>query len=242
MYRTAALLYGALCYLAFFLTSVYSVGFVGDFWVPKSIDSGSPHAPATTALGVDGLLLGIFALQHSVMARPGFKRWWTRLLPASIERSTYVLLSSLALMLLFWQWQPMPAAIWDAGGSMAATVLTALFWLGWLVVVLSTFMISHWDLFGLRQVLLNWQGETYRHPPFTTRGLYKWVRHPIMLGFVIAFWATPMMTLGHLLFAFAMTGYILIALRLEERDLIEQIGQAYMEYRKRVPMLLPWRR
>jgi protein-S-isoprenylcysteine O-methyltransferase Ste14 len=240
MNRLLAMLYGVLCYLVFFPTFLYSVGFVGNLWVPKSIDSGAP-SELVQALLVDALLLSVFAVQHSVMARPGFKRWWTRIVPASVERSTYVLLSSLALILLYWQWQPLTLILWSAD-SASATALTILYWLGWLVVLLSTFMISHWDLFGLRQVLLNWQGKAYRDPGFTTRGFYKWVRHPIMLGFVIAFWAAPVMTLGHLVFALATTGYILIALQMEERDLMAQIGQAYRDYRQRVPMLLPWHR
>ncbi len=170
----------------------------------------------------------------------GFKALWTRVISRSIERSTFVLISSLLLFVLFWQWRPMPAIIWDASEGAGRIAVLALFWLGWLIVLLSTFMVSHFDLFGLRQVLLNLQGKAYQHPEFTTRGFYGIVRHPIMLGFIIAFWASPSMTLGHLVFAVATTAYILIALQLEERDLIEAIGDAYSNYRKRVPMLVPW--
>lgn len=241
MSRILAALYGAICYLVFFPTFLYAVGFVGNLPVPKSIDSGVSSSWIEAVL-VDALLLGVFAVQHSVMARPGFKRWWTRWVPASVERSTYVLLSSLALILLFWQWRPMTTVVWDAGGRGGATVLTALFWLGWLVVLLSTFMISHFDLFGLRQVLFNLRGQAYQHPGFTARGFYRWVRHPIMFGFLVAFWAAPVMTTGHLMFAAATTAYILIALQLEERDLLTLLGDAYRDYRRRVPMLFPWPR
>ena len=214
MMRFMTIGYGVAAYALFLATFVYLVGFVGKIGVPRSVDDGLT-APIGQAVLVNVLLLGVFAVQHSVMARPAFKRWWTRLVPVSIERSTYVVLSNAALVLLYWQWRTMPAVIWDVRQPAGRLVFWALFWLGWAIALASTFMINHFDLFGLRQVYLAWHGKPHSDIAFRARLLYRLVRHPLMLGFVIAFWAAPTMTAGHLLFAIGMTGYILIALQLE---------------------------
>jgi len=235
--RFLILLYAIVAYTAFFVSSLYAVGFIGNYWVPKSIDLGSPADPRE-AIVVNLLLLGAFAIQHSVMARPAFKQWWTGIIPAVIERSTYVLLSSLVLLLLFWQWRPIPIQVWHVEG-LAAHLLASVYWLGWGIAISSTFMIDHFDLFGLRQVFSALRGSATSDPAFRTPLLYRLVRHPLMLGFLIAFWATPEMSAGHLLFAIATTLYILVALQLEERDLIAKFGATYRQYCQRVPMLLP---
>ena len=235
--RVIAFLYGVIAYGAFLVSFTYAVAFIGDFWVPKTIDSGTP-GPLGPALAIDVLLLGAFAVQHSVMARPWFKRGWTKFVPHSVERSTYVLLSSLLLLLLYWQWRPIEGTLWkvEGAGSVALWVLCAT---GWLIALITTFLISHFDLFGLRQVYLRLLGKPYTSVEFKTVAFYKYVRHPLMFGFLIAFWATPHMTLNRLLFAAATTGYIFIALFFEERDLAAAHGASYERYRAEVPMILP---
>lgn len=232
------LTYGALSYIVFLMTFLYAIGFVGNVIVPKSIDSGA-IASSTEALLINVALLGIFALQHSIMARQGFKRWWTKVVPEPVERSTYVLFSSAALILLFWQWRPLPGTAWAVASPILADLLWAVFGLGWAIVLISTCLISHFDLFGLRQVWTHAQGTKYESPAFTTPLFYRSVRHPLYFGFLLAFWATPVMSWGHLLFAVASTGYIVIGALLEERDLRAIHGQAYSDYQKRVPMLFP---
>jgi protein-S-isoprenylcysteine O-methyltransferase Ste14 len=233
-----AALYGLFCYAVFLATFLYAIGFVGDLVVPKTIDSG-PGSALPEALAVDLLLLGLFAVQHSVMARPRFKAVWTRIIAPPVERSTYVLISSLLLALTCWKWQPMTRVVWDVSSPGLKTLLLALYALGWLILLFSTFVINHFDLFGLRQVYLRMRGVDYTPVNFSERALYRFVRHPIMLGFVIAFWAAPHMSLGHLVFSLATTAYILVGIFFEERDLITHHGAEYWAYRARVPMLFP---
>jgi protein-S-isoprenylcysteine O-methyltransferase Ste14 len=239
--RVVAFVYGVTCYAVFFASFLYALGFVEGLVVPKAIDDG-PVVPAVAAVIIDLLLLALFALQHSVMARPAFKRWWTQFVPKSVERSTYVLLASLVLALLCWQWRPLPAVVWHVDNPTVAMTLVSLSFLGWLIVLASTFIINHFELFGLHQVTNNLTGRTMPPQRFRTPLFYKFVRHPIYLGFIIAFWSMPTMTVGRLLFAAATTAYILIGIVLEERDLVGVFGDDYRRYRARVSMLIPWRK
>jgi len=235
--RLLILFYAIVSYAVFFVSSLYAMGFVGNYIVAKWIDTGGA-ANVSEAIVVDLMLLGLFAIQHSIMARPVFKRWFAGIIPEACQRSTYVLLSSLILLLLFWQWQPIPIQVWQIGG-IAAWFLTGVYWLGWSIAFASTFMIDHFDLSGLRQAYFALRGAKDPGQTFRTPLLYKIVRHPLMLGFLLAFWATPDMTAGHLLFAIMTTAYIMVALQFEERDLIAVFGATYQQYRERVPMLLP---
>jgi protein-S-isoprenylcysteine O-methyltransferase Ste14 len=239
--RILVFAYGLASYAIFFATFVYAVGFIGNFAVPVTLD-GPPREDFTTALLIDLGLLSLFAVQHSLMARPFFKRWLTRFIPEPAERSTYVLLSSLALIALFAYWQPLGGVIWDVTDPTARAVLWALFGFGWLLVLVATFLINHFDLFGLRQVWLQLAGRRYSPLKFGTPGPYKLVRHPLYLGWFFAFWATPTMSGTHLLFAIMTTAYILVAIQLEERDLVDSLGDDYRRYRERVPMVIPFLR
>jgi protein-S-isoprenylcysteine O-methyltransferase Ste14 len=241
MGRIIGFLFGLVAYLVFLPTFLYAIGFVTGVGVPKTIDDG-PVVPVTEALIVNLLLLSLFAVQHSGMARKPFKRWLTQFVPASVERSVYVLLASLALILLLWQWRPIPAVVWQVTNAQVAMTMTALSLAGWLLVLFSTFLINHFELFGLHQVAANLAGRTMPSARFKTPVLYKFVRHPIYLGFIIAFWATSVMTVGHLLFAAVTTAYIFIGIALEERDLIQLFGEEYKRYRAQVGMLAPFRR
>ena len=236
--RLGVFTYGVLCYVVFFATFLYAIGFVCNLYVPRSLD-GPPVASLASSLITDLGLLVLFALQHSVMARPAFKTWWTKLIPEPAERSTYVLASSVALIILFACWQPLGGVVWHVTDPNAVTVLYILCAFGWLLVLVSTFLINHFDLFGLRQVWLYLRGRPYTHLAFRTPGPYRLVRHPLYVGWLFAFWATPDMTLTHFVFALATSGYILAAIQLEERDLVVHLGSQYSDYRKRVPMLIP---
>lgn len=239
MGRSITFIYGIVAYVIFLATFLYSIGFVGNMLVPKSIDTGA-QGPVAVSVLINLALLSFFALQHSIMARPAFKRIWTKIIPKAAERSTYIMMSCLALIAIFLFWHPIVTPLWDVSNTLTGTVLSVLFWVGWLVVLASTFMIDHFDLFGLKQIYANLKKRPVTHPGFIKVGLYRLVRHPIMTGFVIAFWATPTMTAGHLLFALVSTGYIVIAvLHLEEKDLIADIGDDYRAYQREVPAFVP---
>jgi methanethiol S-methyltransferase len=240
MKRYLFLLYGTLAYLMTVVVLLYAIGFVGAFIVPKTIDSGTVQ-PFGMSIVIDVVLLGLFGLQHTLMARPAFKRRWTRLVAPQIERSTYVLITNLIFVLLFWQWRPVPEYVWSTTSDLVATILIVLFWVGWGTMFVGTFLIDHFDLFGVKQVVFYFQGKEYPKPRFVMRGFYRYVRHPLMLGFIVAFWATPDMSIGHLLFAVATTGYILLAIQFEEKDLIAVHGDEYRRYRRDVSMLFPLR-
>lgn len=239
MKRTAFLLYGLVSYLAFFGTILYAIGFTGNLFVPKSID-GEPQTPLGVAILTDAALLLLFALQHSIMARPGFKRWFTKIIPEPLERSTFVLLASLCLILMMWQWQPIGGVVWSIENPTVKTLLLFSYLLGWGIVFTSTFLINHFDLFGLRQVWLYFTGKPYTQLPFRVPLFYRIVRHPLYLGFLVAFWSASTMTAAHLLFAVLTTGYILTAIQLEERDLVNTFGEKYVNYRKWAPMIIPF--
>ncbi|HSP15316.1 MAG TPA: isoprenylcysteine carboxylmethyltransferase family protein [Thermoanaerobaculia bacterium] len=239
--RVGFFAYGLICYAAFFATFLYAVGFIGGFLVPTTLD-GTARGPLAEGIAINAALLGLFAIQHSVMARRWFKERWTRIVPPAIERSTYVLFSSLALILVFWQWRPLGGAVWTVQDPAGRAVLRALFGFGVLLVLFATFLINHFDLFGLRQVWLALRGKPYTKLQFGTPVLYRFVRHPLYVGWFFTFWMTPAMTYAHLLFAAATTCYILLAIQFEERDLVHEHGAAYEEYRRKVPMLVPFAR
>jgi protein-S-isoprenylcysteine O-methyltransferase Ste14 len=238
MASLVAVVYGVIAYGFTLVALLYLIGFVGNFIVPKSIDSRAA-GPLLQSVIVNTMLIGLFAIQHSVMARQGFKRWWTRIVPPSVERSTYVLFASFALLILYWLWQPIPTLVWTVQNPIAAAVLDGTFWLGWVVLVASTFLLSHFELFGLSQVFARLFGKKLSDAKFRAPLLYRHVRHPIYLGVLLAVWATPTMTVGHLLFSVVITAYILIGIQLEERDLVQQFGDQYRRYRQQAAMLVP---
>lgn len=241
MKRVLVFLYGVIAYVFFLGVFLYAIGFVGNLWVPKSVDSGLA-GPAGTALLINALLLGAFAIQHTIMARPAFKKQIMRLIPPAAERSTFVMAANLTFVLLFWQWRPVAGTIWEIENTLGIAILQGLFWLGWAIVLTATFLIDHFDLFGLKQVTNYLLSREPAKPDFKERSFYKIIRHPIMLGFIISFWATPSMSMGHLFFAGLSTAYILVGLTFEERDLIAHHGEKYLQYAQRVPMLIPFLR
>jgi len=238
MTRNFVLIYGIIAYLGFLFTILYAIGFVGNWVVPKAIDTGI-EGPIGQAILINVVLLSLFAVQHTIMARPAFKAWWTKIIPEPIERSTFVLAANLLLLLLFWQWRPMPIEIWRIDQPVISLLLQGLSLVGWAMVFYSSFLIDHFDLFGLRQVILHFRGKDYAHPSFAVRSLYRWIRHPLMAGFLVAFWFTPTMTQGHLLFALVTTGYIFFGICVEERDLVKVLGEDYAKYRQRTAMIFP---
>jgi protein-S-isoprenylcysteine O-methyltransferase Ste14 len=239
MKKVFSLFYGLVCYLAFFGTILYAIGFVGNLIVPKTID-GEPQVPLLKAILINASLLLLFALQHSIMARPAFKTWWTSIIPHHLERSTYVLLASLCLMLLMWQWQPIGGVVWSIENETVKNILLVVYLAGWAIVFIATFLINHFDLFGLRQVWLYFRGRPYTHLPFRVPLFYRFVRHPLYFGFLIAFWPAPVMTIAHLLFAILTTGYIFTAIQLEEKDLTDHFGEQYKDYKRTKPMIIPF--
>lgn len=240
MKRVLVLLFGTLSYVVFLAAFLYQIGFLANRWVPKSID-GAAANPTLRAAAIDIILLSLFAIQHTIMARLAFKRWWTTIIPQPIERSVYVLLASLLLLLMNWQWQPLPGIVWHVDASIARIMLLAISFAGWALVLYATMLINHFDLFGLRQVWLYFRGREYTQVHFKETVLYQWVRHPLMFAFIIAFWATPDMTLGHLLFAALTTAYVLVAIHIEERTLVAIHGDEYRQYQARVSMIIPMR-
>jgi len=239
MARPFFLLYGLVAYLLFFVAILYGIGWVANLVVPRGIDDG-PVGPLGSSIAINVLLLGLFAVQHNVMARPWFKDWWVQFVPRPIERSTFVAAASLLLILMYWQWQPMPDVVWQVDNSVGRGVLWVLYALGWATVFYSSFLIDHFELFGLKQVYQYFIGSELHSAPFSERSIYRWVRHPLMLGFIMAFWAAPTMSQGRLLFAVVTTLWILIAIKIEERDLVHFLGEPYRRYRERTPMLLPF--
>ncbi|MCK0110501.1 isoprenylcysteine carboxylmethyltransferase family protein [Flavobacteriaceae bacterium S0825] len=240
MKKSIILLYGIVAYFVFLIAFLYAIGFVGNIIVPKSIDSGA-ETTMYSSIFINVILLSVFALQHSIMARPKFKEWFNSIFSQAMERSTYILLSSLALILIYWQWKPITTIVWETENTILSSIITGIFFLGWLIVLLSTFMINHLELFGIAQIFDNLKNKQTPNPKFQTNYLYKLVRHPLMLGFLIAFWATPTMTVGHLLFTLITTIYIFVAVRyLEEKDLKKVIGKKYETYQKEVPMIIPF--
>jgi len=238
MARAFVIVYGSIAYLAGFITLFYAIGFLGGFPVPKTIDSGVVSGTSTSII-INLVVLTLFALQHSIMARPAFKKWWTQIIPEYLERSTYVLFTAIVLTLLYWQWRPMTDVVWHIDNNIGALLINGLFWSGWVILFASTFMISHTDLFGLRQVYFKFKNQDYINLDFKISGFYKFVRHPIMTGIIIAFWSTPYMTTGHLLFAAVTTVYILVALQFEEHDLMILFGEKYANYKRQVSILFP---
>ncbi len=239
MKRTAVFVYGVLVYAIFVVTLLYAIGFVEGAVVPKAINDGLP-GPVGAAIVVNVLLLSLFAIQHTIMARPGFKRWWTRIIPPAAERSTFVLAASSLLLLLFWQWRPITGVVWEVQTPVLRAVLYGVSLAGFGIALYSSFLIDHFDLFGLRQVWLHLRNRPYHHHPFMERSIYRIVRHPLMLGFLVGFWSAPTMTQGHLLFASVITGYVLFGIQVEERDLVGMLGEDYRAYRRRTPALIPF--